>query len=307
MDKNNLIGYNNDMLNLIVAPLSQCEKGEAYCKRVVAFLKENKVEYSVYFSPELNSVRENALELTKEGETDFVVIGDDVVLHAFLNSVENISKIKVGIVPTAGADFASYIGIDSNPVSAIKGIISGNVDAVDYLKVNDQVVINNLVIGASCEIYELYNQQKIKNALTKKILRARYGDSFSGTNLKLSYTEKDKAVEEEKNIFELCIANGGKSKGNKISPLSNVSDGLFNLNYATIEEIEKRGKFLTQFEKGEQIYNEHTQQKWLEEVRLTPTAGKIKTMADGEIALFDELDIKIVPHGLKIMRAKDNF
>ena len=291
------------MLNLIVAPLSQCDKGEDYCKRIVKHLKTEKVEYSVYFSPNMEAVSTNAEELTKEGETDFVIIGDDIVLHTFLNSVKDISKIKLGLVPVGVADFAQYLGANSNPVQAIKDVLLGNVEEIDYLKVNNKIVINNLVIGASTEIYELYSHKKIKNALTKKMLRSRYGNSFSGTNLVLDIKAENKQPAEE-NVFELCIANGGKSKGKTISPLSNVKDGLFNLSYITLGEVEERGKYITQFESGQQIYNEHTRQKWLTSMRITSPSGKIKTLLDGEIVELENLTVNIVCGGLKILKAQ---
>ena len=156
------------MLNLIVAPLTECEKGENYCKRIVSYLKQQKVEYAVYFSPELKAIEQNAETLTKEGETDFVLIGNDAVLHAFLNSVKDITKVKLGLVPVGDADFAQYLGINSNPLLAIQDILSGNQVDIDYIKLGNTIVINNIVIGASAEIYELYSQRKLKNALTRK-------------------------------------------------------------------------------------------------------------------------------------------
>lgn len=292
------------MLNLIVAPLSQCEKGEDYCKRIVSHLKAEKVEYSVYFSPNIEAVSANAEELTKEGETDFVLVGDDVVLHTFLNSVKDVAKIKLGIVPVGEADFAEYLGLNTKPVQAIKDILLGNVEEIDYLKVNNQIIINNLIVGASTEIYEIYSHKKIKNALTKKMLRNRYGNSFSGTKLFLDFKDETKTDLNEENVFELCVANGGKSKGKVVSPLSNVKDGLFNLTYITTGEVEERKKYITQFEKGNQIYDEHTHQKWLTNIKITSPNGKIKAIADGQVEQFDSLNINLVCGGLKVLKAK---
>jgi len=66
MDKFYKIGYNTNMLNILVAPLSECEKGENYCKRIVAQLKQDKVEYSVYFSPSLTAIEENATQIMNQ-------------------------------------------------------------------------------------------------------------------------------------------------------------------------------------------------------------------------------------------------
>ena len=65
------------MLNLIVAPKKVDAKAEHYAKRIVKYLKAEKVEYSVYFSLSLEDITANVNELTMFGETEFVVIGND--------------------------------------------------------------------------------------------------------------------------------------------------------------------------------------------------------------------------------------
>ncbi len=72
-----------------------------------------------------------------------------------------------------------------------------------------------------------------------------------------------------------------------------------------MEEVEERGKYLTQFEKGDQIYDEHTHQIWCKSINITAEDGQIKAMVDGSIVRLDEIDIQIVPNGLKLMKAKD--
>ena len=286
------------MLNILVAPYDYNINGEKYAKRIVRYLKTEKIEYSVYFSPKIEDIGKNANALSNEGETDFVVVGDEQILHEFLNNVEDISKIKLGIIPLGKHDdLASYLDLESNPLNAIKRILQNKVKQIDYMFVNDKIVINNILIGASCELFEVYNQFKMKNIITKNWVLMQYGNNFEGIELTIENEDNPPFSEQ---VFELSISNAGSSKNLQISPLSNLTDGLINFNYCTSPEREKRKKYLKLFKKGNQIYDENTKQFWVKNLKITNAEQKIKALVDGKIENFEQLDISIVPSGLKI-------
>ncbi len=288
------------MLNILVVPYNHNYNGEKYTKRIVKYLKSEKIEFSVYFSTSFDEFKTNTHNLVQSGETEFVIVGDDIALSEFINSIKDLSKIRLGIVPTSkNDDFASYIGLETNPISAIKEILKKKIEAVDVLIMNDIKVIGNILIGASTFIQEIFNQYKIKNAISKKYAFERYANKFDGIELKIE-TKNQKIA--NANIFELSIANGGKSKGKTISPLANVNDGLFNLNFVTTPPRDNRKKYLKLFKKGEQIYNEQTKQSWQTNINITNPDNKIKVMADGKIMTVDELNVSIIENGLKLYR-----
>lgn len=291
------------MLNLIVAPPDVAENGEGYCKRIVAFLKEQKVEYAVYFHEKLEDIAGSVSSALSSGENEFVVVGPDAVINAFVNAVKDLSKIKFGIVPTGKQDdFAKFLGISSNPIQAIKDILQKKLDTVDYLLVNDIKVVNNVLVGASADIFEKYNEHKVKNFITQNLAVMQYASKFDGVELTLNLKGNKEKTE---TIYELSIANGGLSQGKKVSPLSNVKDGLFNLTYVALPEKEERKKYLSLFKKGEHIYKEGTNQFWLESLKITNADNKIKALIDGRIFNLDEINVSIVENGLKIFRNLD--
>lgn len=291
------------MLNLIVAPYEISEKAEKYAKRIVTFLKQEKIDYAVYFHTNLDEVAKSVTDALLLNESEFVVIGEDATINAFINSFKDVSKIKFGIVPvSAHDDFAKFLGLSSNPIQAIKDILLKKVDSVDYLICNDIKVLNNILIGASVEVFEKYNEHKVKNFITQKLSVMKYGSGFEGVQLTMDFKGNRNVTE---TIFELSVANGGLSQGKHISPLSNVRDGMFNLNYALTPEKNERKKYLSLFKSGEQIYKEATNQYWLENLRITQADNKIKALIDGRIFNLDELNISVAPNGLKIYRNTD--
>jgi len=294
-----VFGYNKNMLNLIVAPKLQNSKAEKYTKKIAKFLKENNVEFSVYFSRTLEDVSVNINELILFGETEFVLIGDDVTLHQFVNSFKDLNKIKLGIIPTSSKDdFARYLELETSPIFAIKRILKRNIEEIDYLVVNDKRVVNSVVVGAGVEIEEVYSQFKWKNFITKTITKFRAKNKIKSGEYSIS-TKNSKSKTES--IYELIIANGGYSKGKKISPLSNVKDGLFNLICVTQNLDSTEVDDVKNFNKNK-LDGEEIKQSWLNNVKITNSDNKIKAMLDGKIYNFDKLDIVIVEKGLKIYK-----
>lgn len=288
------------MLNLIVAPRTHNYNAENIAKVVVKYLKAENVEYSVYFSQGFEDLKQNVQTLISFGENEFVVIGDDVVISEVLNSIKDVTKIKLGIIPTSKKDdFATYLGLAYRPVDAIKQILKKKISTIDFMLVNNMRVINNVVIGASAEAYQAYEQFKLKNVISKNFAFSKYGNNFSGVELSLdSKSSKTK----KENVFELVVANGGRSKGKVISPLANVEDGWFNLSYTTTEEVENKKKALSAFNDGEHIYNENTTQLWLNNLKITSADKKIKALIDGRVYNLESLEITLIEKGLKIYK-----
>ena len=287
------------MINIIVAPNEHNSSAERRTKKIVKYLKLQQVEFSVYFSTNFDNLKENIKELLSFGENEFVIVGDDVVISSVICNIKDINKVKIGIVPTSKKDdFASYFGISSNPIQAIKNILSKNLSSVDIMIVNDMPVLNNIIIGASVEVFHQFSQYKIKNFISEKFATAKYGNNFSGIELTLETKGKTK----KENVFELVIANGGLSKGKPVSPLSNMQDGLFNVTYTTIGQKCGKNKYIKMANKGTHIYSEDTKQHWLNNLKITNPDKKIKALIDGKIVNLEQLNISIVEGALKIYK-----
>ena len=287
------------MLNIIVAPKEYNSKAEKRAKKIVKYLKNEQAEYSVYFSQTFDSIKENVKELISFGESEFIVVGDDAVISTVLACFKDIHKVKIGIVPTGkNDDFARYLGISYKPSQAIKDILLKHIENVDVMLVNDMLVLNSVRIGAGVEIFYQYNQYKIKNFISEKIATAKYGNKFNG--IELTIDNKTKAKKET--FFELVVANGGYSKGKPVSPLSNLQDGLFNVNYSTVSSKSDKKKYIKLQNHGDHIYDNNTKQYWMTNLKITNPEKKIKTLIDGKIYNLEELNISLLENGLKIYK-----
>jgi len=287
------------MLNIIVSPSANNSKAERHTKRIVKYLKSEQVEYSVYFSQSVDELKDNVKQLVSFGENEFVVVGDDSIINSVLSSLKDLNKARIGIIPTSkNDDFARYLKISANPLQAIKDVLLKNVEEVDLMLVNDMLVLNTMTIGASVETFNAYNQYKIKNLISEKYATMKYGNNFGG--IELTFNNKTKTKKE--NIFEMVIANGGYSKKKLVSPLSNMQDGLFNVNYSIVSTKKRKKQYIKMYMKGDHIHDEDTKQFWLRNLKITNPDKKIRAIVDGKLCNFDEIQVSVIEKGLKIYK-----
>lgn len=287
------------MLNIVVAPKDKVANSEKYAKKIVKYLKEEKVEYSIYFSHSLDEMVTNVEELKTDGETDFVLIGDDEAISHFVNEFKDLALIKLGIIPAGKSnDLAHFLELETNPILAIKNILNDKTEAIDYLIVNDRIALNNVSVGAFESALEVYDNYRWKSNTTKRHALLKYGSQFDGIELTLNSKNN---INETLNIFELNISNGAYQHGQAISPLSNIKDGLFNLNYIVMDNTIDKKKTLISYYKGDHIYNEQTVQMWINNLKITRDES-FNIAIDGKIYSVDELNVSIVEKGLNIYR-----
>ena len=288
------------MLNILVAPSDKIAKAEKVAKAVVKYLKEQKVEYSVYFSLNYDSLVSDINELRDNGEFEFVVVGDDETINKFVNCFKDLSKIKFGIVPAGkSVDFAKSLNLEFNPNRAIKNILDKKIYNIDYLELNGRRVLNAIVIGASVETAIAYEQYKLKNFFSKKFAEMSHGEKFNGVDLRLTMKNEPPI---DACMFELIIANGSYSDGKQVSPLSNLSDGLFNVSYSSAIDNKEKREFVHDEKNGKHIYNDDLVQIWTNNVKIFNEDKRIKALVDGEYGTFEEMNISLVENGLKIYK-----
>ena len=288
------------MLNILVSPAGNNPKAEKVAKSIVRFLKEQNEEYSVYFSMNYDLLMEDVRALTNNGEFEFVLIGDDVLAHKFINGIKDLSKIKFGIIPVGDKlDFSRSLGLEMSAIKALKSVLNKKVSKIDYLQVNDKRVLNSVVIGASVETAIAYEQYKLKNFVSKRIAEIRHGEKFDGIYLNLNIKNESPIYAD---VFELIVANGSYNQDKIISPLSNMSDGLFNVCYSLAVSNKERKEFIKQEKGGNHIYNEELAQLWTNNIKITNQEKKIKTIIDGQYEVNEELIITMIEGGLKIYK-----
>lgn len=285
------------MLNIIVDPKAGKGLAVKNVKQVSKYLKKEKIPYLVYFIEKDSDIGEFATGLTKAGETDFVFLSDDDVIHNFLNNCLEVNKLHIGIIPSGKYNnFAKSLNLEFNPTKAIQNILMNNLEQFDYIKCNDKIALNYLAFGA-VECYEnRETSEKVKKNISflEKLKALKTFEpiqiNFSGKEIK------------EKNIVikECYIANGVFKDNLCVSPLSNLQDGLCNVVCITSKEGSSPIREMLTIRRAKHIYNEENKIFWATQFGLTTSSVPLSVKIDGLFYSFNELSVSIVENGLNI-------
>jgi len=118
------------MVNFIVNENSKSGKGALVWQDVKAYLDENGLEYSAWFTRHKGHARELAAMLSEnEDKCDIIALGGDGTLNEIINGIKDFSKVRVGLIPSgSGNDFARGLGIADKPVELLKKLIASTED-----------------------------------------------------------------------------------------------------------------------------------------------------------------------------------
>lgn len=288
------------MYNLIVNPYAGNKKAKKITKKVVAFLKEQKAEFLVYFSENKGDIVEITKDLCSKGEKDFIIIGGDGTIHQVINGAgEMIDKIKLGLI-RAGSNnnICKSLRINKNYIKATQDILSGETKKIDCILCNDLYCINSVSLGLNVELYKQWRKNLSYNAIPQTFFLLK---KYEGINIDMQFNDNDI---KDVNLLQLAICNGEYFENYvRISPLSNLQDARLNVIGITNSHI-SRAKLLYDIFKGKHIYRDYTKQFWVNKISLH-AKSKIDAKLDGESYSFDKFDITLQKNKLNIYSNKD--
>lgn len=291
-----IFAYNGDnkyMLNIIVNPYAGGGLASNNTKIITKYLKKENIPYLVYFCEKESDVETFTDELFKAGEKDFVLIGGDGTIHKFVNSVDT-SKVNIAIVPSGYFNnFAKTLELEFNPIKVIEKVLESNIEHFDYLQCNDIKAVNYISLGCIETIKHKLKDDK------HKISNIDYLKNLNKCGILELHIEHPDIKNNNYLLNECYIANGKYKDRAKISPLSNMQDGLFNLILVTNNGKRKISEYLN-IKKGKHIYNENNITYWLEDINISSPNTPLNLEIDGELYAFDTLNITCVEGGLNI-------
>ena len=226
------------MFHIIYNPTS----GQKKTVKTAEYVKREleKAGYGAVFHPTLEKGHcTNILrELTETGEeVKVVIIGGDGTFSEAINGVADFDKVTFGLVPCGtGNDFARKLGISNNPKKAVKRILEGKVDHLDYLDLGEgERCLNVCGMGMDVDVLVKYANMKHFGGKIKYYLSLFHVlTHFKGHTVRYRIGD----VEGEQEVFMAAIANGSYIGGGMaISAESDVRDGKLDL--VVIDNIKK--------------------------------------------------------------------
>lgn len=290
------------MYNVIVNHTANKSKASKVAKKVSKYLKQQGVDFLVYFSEGSSHITETTQKLCKSGEREFIVIGGDGTINHFLNGLTDPSKINFGIIPAGKNNhLAKYLNIPTKPIEAVKNILEHPPIKVDYLKCNQYRAINSICCGAYEIAQQKFQSQPAESKMSYNAIIKNTLKTYSGLTLSI---DSDNVKQKDDVYTALAICNGGfMGKGVYVSPLSNLHDGLANLitiKYTDQQTLKLDHKAL---KSGQHIYKDLQSNSWTTFANIkSPTPMDVSL--DGELYSFDQMEINVISNGLNIRTKK---
>lgn len=292
------------MFHIIVNPTGGKGKSLKALEKVEKILTEYGAEYEVHETERKGHATEIARELSNTPDSKLIVLGGDGSFNEVLNGIENFENITLGLVPCGtGNDFVAASGHPKKVEDAIKVILDGNVEYIDYIQLDDRRCLNVLGAGMDVDVLLKYATMKPFHGKVKY-----YASLFwvlahpKWHHMKFTIDGEELG---ERSVFMIGIGNGKSIGGGiPICPGGVVDDGK--LSIVVVNEM-KKSRIpieLPGFLKAKHVGKPYTEVFEGKSVKIE-VLDDSQFEADGEIFGGSEINCHVVSGALKVYRAKN--
>ena len=211
------------MYHIIFNPVAGKKKASKNLRVVEEMLQERGIAYQLHQSCDVHDAEAIARKLTEQGETELIVLGGDGTLNEVLNGLSDPTVCKIGLIPSGtGNDFAERRGIPLDPEKAMKRILDGEAQDVDYIDVSGTRCMNVAGLGMDVDVLERCQKGKMKGKLKYLMSLIKSLFAFKGYRVKIV----SEGREETHDVLICAACNGSQFGGGiKICPPAKEDDG----------------------------------------------------------------------------------
>ncbi|MBQ7949304.1 MAG: diacylglycerol kinase family lipid kinase [Clostridia bacterium] len=211
------------MYHIIFNPVAGKKKASKNLRVVEEMLQERGIAYQLHQSCDVHDAEAIARKLTEQGETELIVLGGDGTLNEVLNGLSDPTVCKIGLIPSGtGNDFAERRGIPLDPKKAMKRILDGEAQDVDYIDVSGTRCMNVAGLGMDVDVLERCQKGKMKGKLKYLMSLIKSLFAFKGYRVKIV----SEGREETHDVLICAACNGSQFGGGiKICPPAKEDDG----------------------------------------------------------------------------------
>ena len=286
---------------LINPQASQGEAKEIFLQ-VKKILQENSIESKLYVS-EYPGFISNFIAIKDLSEFDGIcVIGGDGTIHEAINGLMRSQKpalLPLGVIGGgSGNAFARDIN-HTDPIDAIKKIITGKVNSIDIMKIMHQDSVNfsaNIIgwgmaanINALAERFRWLGNWRYSFAAVNSILRLR----SQQMDIKI-----DDEIIQSNGLFFLALNTIHTGKGMRMAPYAKLNDGLVDIVMLRQANRLRLLKIFTQIFSGDHVNDPLVEYRQARNFSIQ-TKGDALTI-DGENYGKTPIDVSVLHKALKL-------
>lgn len=177
------------MLYFIVNKKSRSGRGQSVWHEVMEVLHTKNIPYRVWVTGHEGHAGELAVSICNEAQETapvcIVVVGGDGTINEVINGIPDISKVRLGVIPTgSGNDFCRGLGIKGTPSELIEQILTATESETPSMDLG-KVSWNH---GTESRLFAISSGVGLDALVCKKALKSRLKDTLNWMHLgKLTY------------------------------------------------------------------------------------------------------------------------
>ena len=293
-------------MTFIVNPVAGSEQCMKLFEKAEAHLKERGACYETLISEECGQSVELAERAIENGAELIVAVGGDGTVNEVASVVCGRPGVKFGILPFGtGNDFASAIGIPTDPERAVDLLLDGKAIPCDLGTVNSKVFVNVAGLGFDVDVLRsVEKHKKGKQGMLPYVLGIV--DAILHRHKIHCLVRLDDGEEEEMDALIITACNGRRFGGGmKVAPEAKQDDGLFDICIARWVGFFRLMTLLPLFVKGRHVGKKpiiYTRAKSIS-VR---SEGEFTVEVDGELIEKTPVTCTVLPGALAVVRPAFN-
>ena len=273
----------NETIVLLANPLNRKKAFRNLIHEIVSALDEKKIHYNFFqdtWPENINNFKEVWL------------VGGDGTLNYLLNLYKNISIPIAVFKGGTGNDFAWTLYGRSTAPELVRYLLTAPAHQVDAGMCNHRIFINGVGLGFDGEVVRSIKSIRwIGGHLGYLIAVIKQVFFFKEVSFKI---ECGQEIIQEQLLLCLVCNSTRMGGGFKISPQSQVNDGLLNVVLCRTLGLFSRLKYLPVIEKGEHLELDFIRHFSTAKMKVT-CKKKIYIQLDGELYRGKEFDITVLP------------
>ncbi len=291
----------------------------ALSPKIKAIAKQRKLPFIIRQTEYKGHAEILAREYAKTNEDiRLYACGGDGTLNEVIKGAYEYNNVEIGCIPCGtGNDFIRSFG-EENHFDNIEDIIDGTAVDIDLIKVNDDISAAITSVGLDAEVgFGVKNYRRIP------LVNGKMAYHFSIIQQVLNKLGRYYRVELDNEVIEgeflLIAVCNGKAYGGGVmaSPLSNVQDGILEVNIVKKISRLKIASVISKYKKGEHLTNDGEVIENLQEFFTYKTTKKICITAldenelrmnlDGECVVNKQLQAHVIEKATKFIIPKNLY
>ena len=283
----------------LINPISGTKKKADLAERILKQLDHSRFEAEIHVTRFRGDATEVVPIKMAEGFTRFIAVGGDGTVNEIAKALVDTEGI-LGIIPIgSGNGLARHLRIPINFEKAMKLINQGNVDSIDYGRINGTPFFCTCGVGFDAHIGNEFAKNKGRGFIT--YIKVTISDFFKYKPKKYKL-KIDRVTKYSSRAFLITVANASQYGNNAyISPKADIQDGKLDICILSPFRLYRAPGigirlFAKNIDNSSLMHTEQAQRIVLRRKK----AGVVHY--DGEpCEMGKKIKIKIVPKGLKVI------